>query len=804
MSKKKGAADKWVFEGEGAELVLMPHQVEAIEVIRETWKSFSGFSLNDDMGLGKTITSICAILAFHEQNLQGKRILIACPKAVIEHWLREIIKVIKGKFWFYNYSGVKRDEELNTLLETAEREDVVFVATTHQGFGEGSRFCFDICWDVLVIDESHVLRNSETLMFHSIVNLKRVKTLLLTGTPFNNKATDMASQCVLIDMPIINCHYELPVGVAKRQMSIEKIIKSPGIIWGVEGEWEPVKTGCSLAAFNHRLVGSFKLIETFPSHLWTVRGMMSGIEEIEKICLANRRKIRDEQTGIMVFSGDPKRQFLELKRAWSTCTINDICGLCLRTIRLMLSIDEGEPMIEVVIALDGVGLADDVVNLFEVVKAGLVRRAAITHWRGFWQYLLYMKDLEAEGGLEILAPVEKIAAKSAISAAGRLIRRFTIRRTKSQVREICDSVPPMEIEVRYVKLNEAESHLNRKVAEEFLRCWSNFTESMLINGGKGDVTSIITTITKWRQIVSLPELKLCHSKLWKGDFTYLDFLKKRQGTGKTGSDIDNLVYEVAEEKYGWKLKNPELVSVSESVSESELEEKETEGADEMEEEELNLIDEEVRGIPVPRPAGGIGKLRVAPLSSKLRGLLDLIYEIVVVKGEKCVVFSCWVGFLRICAEHLAAKGIWWGILEGSMSIGQRSAVVSDFGELEGGGVLLGSIKACGVGINLTCATTCIFCETSWNPFGEELQAMQRIHRIGQTKRTKSIYLVAKDASGIDTIDGFMRDLQDGKVLGALNILGEVYITNDQRSRVVGKQRGKLSQLAKIVRGAYVG
>lgn len=85
-------------------------------------------------------------------------------------------------------------------------------------------------------------------------------------------------------------------------------------------------------------------------------------------------------------------------------------------------------------------------------------------------------------------------------------------------------------------------------------------------------------------------------------------------------------------------------------------------------------------------------------------------------------------------------------------------------------VLLASIKACGVGLNLTKARHAIFTELSWNPFGEELQARQRIHRIGQSQTTWAIYLLGNVSPEQPGIDDYVCALQE-KMSSARSVLG---------------------------------
>ena len=88
---------------------------------------------------------------------------------------------------------------------------------------------------------------------------------------------------------------------------------------------------------------------------------------------------------------------------------------------------------------------------------------------------------------------------------------------------------------------------------------------------------------------------------------------------------------------------------------------------------------------------------------------------------------------------------------------------------------------CGVGLNLTCASTVILAEPWWNPFVEE-QAIDRVHRIGQRRDVRVLRLGVRDS-----VEGKIMDLQQRKRQLASQALGDA-------SRGAGHQRSGAMQL----------
>jgi SNF2 family DNA or RNA helicase len=125
--------------------------------------------------------------------------------------------------------------------------------------------------------------------------------------------------------------------------------------------------------------------------------------------------------------------------------------------------------------------------------------------------------------------------------------------------------------------------------------------------------------------------------------------------------------------------------------------------------------------------------------SKIDALLDQLGE-VIEGGHRALVFSQFTGFLGQVRERLDAAGVAYSYLDGSTR--NRPAVVQQFkdGTVP---VFLISLKAGGFGLNLTEADYCFLLDPWWNP-ATEAQAVDRTHRIGQTRNVMVYRLIARD------------------------------------------------------------
>jgi superfamily II DNA or RNA helicase len=131
----------------------------------------------------------------------------------------------------------------------------------------------------------------------------------------------------------------------------------------------------------------------------------------------------------------------------------------------------------------------------------------------------------------------------------------------------------------------------------------------------------------------------------------------------------------------------------------------------------------------------------ALLSSGKLDMFGELLEEVIDGGHRALVFSQFVGMLTLLREKLTAEGIEFCYLDGSTT--DRAGVVERFQTNAAIPVFLISLKAGGVGLNLTGADTVVHFDPWWNPAVED-QATDRAHRIGQTKVVTSYKLITRD------------------------------------------------------------
>jgi len=152
-------------------------------------------------------------------------------------------------------------------------------------------------------------------------------------------------------------------------------------------------------------------------------------------------------------------------------------------------------------------------------------------------------------------------------------------------------------------------------------------------------------------------------------------------------------------------------------------------------------------------------LRHFQSSTKIEALMEELH--LMNEGDpaaKAIVFSQYVAFLDLLEHRLMAAGIRVVKLNGGMAASAREAVLRLYKEDPAVTVILISLKAGGVALNLTVASHIYLMDPWWNP-AAEYQAIDRAHRLGQHKPIRAVRFVVRN-----TVEERILRLQDKKRL----------------------------------------
>ena len=138
-------------------------------------------------------------------------------------------------------------------------------------------------------------------------------------------------------------------------------------------------------------------------------------------------------------------------------------------------------------------------------------------------------------------------------------------------------------------------------------------------------------------------------------------------------------------------------------------------------------------------------------STKIEALLSILSAAHRKSGTKVIIFSQWTRFLDLITPRLSGAGYKFSRIDGTMSASARDTSLTSLDSDPNCTILLASLGVGAVGLNLTAANQVILCDSWWAPAIED-QAVDRVHRLGQTRNCTVWRLVVEGSIEERTLD----------------------------------------------------
>ncbi len=185
--------------GDGATLPAIAQPVEFTGTLRAyqttglRWLAFLerfglGACLADDMGLGKTIQLIALLLHERQAGDAVGPTLLVVPTSLIGNWLAELKRFAPPLVAHVHHGPQRREEALAAI---ARQRDVVI--TTYALVARDREILGEIDWWRVVLDEAQYIKNPPTRQTTAIRQLRAARRVALTGTPVENRLTELWS-----------------------------------------------------------------------------------------------------------------------------------------------------------------------------------------------------------------------------------------------------------------------------------------------------------------------------------------------------------------------------------------------------------------------------------------------------------------------------------------------------------------------------------------------------------------------------------------------------------------------------------
>uniref|UniRef100_A0A1B0G8Z8 Transcription termination factor 2 n=1 Tax=Glossina morsitans morsitans TaxID=37546 RepID=A0A1B0G8Z8_GLOMM len=328
-----------------------------------------------------------------------------------------------------------------------------------------------------------------------------------------------------------------------------------------------------------------------------------------------------------------------------------------------------------------------------------------------------------------------------------ILKTLMLRRTKAQLQEMGElsSLPQKRTELIEIELDKDEMKVYQKVMDYSHDVFARFLKQ------KAESYEILVLLLRLRQICCHPGLIV--SMLQNGDVQQMS-----SESEASESEFDDV---------------HQMSSVSEA-SKSKFDLLNKLATDDNSETPRDILSKSNSVFDLKRP------------SSKMRKVLEILTTSVLKANDKAIVVSQWIGVLEILGSHLEDAGISTLAFNGQIPVKKRQDIISEFNDPSSKKrVLLLSLTAGGVGLNLISANHLLLFDCHWNP-QLEAQAQDRIYRVGQKKNVIIHKFVCKD-----TVEERIQSLQKTKLALADSVLSggkasqDTKLTRDELQHLFG-------------------
>ncbi|KAK0985853.1 putative DNA helicase ino80 [Friedmanniomyces endolithicus] len=714
---------------------LKEYQLKGLNWLVNLYEQGINGILADEMGLGKTVQSISVMAYLAENHDIWGPFLVIAPASTLHNWQQEIARFVPN-IKVLPYWGSARDRKV--LRKFWDRKHITYtrdspfhvLVTSYQLVVHDAAYFQKVKWQYMILDEAQAIKSSQSSRWKSLLGFHCRNRLLLTGTPIQNNMQELWALLHFIMPSLFDNHDEFSEWFSK---DIENHAQSNSKL----NEDQLRRLHMILKPFMLRRVKKHvqkelgdKIEEdvycdlTYRQRAYysNLRNKISILDLIEKAAVGDEQDTATLMNLVMQFRKVCNHPDLfERAATWSPLSISHYAETAsfMREGHFVQQAYSVRNQIEY--WLPGV-LGND---------AGLLDVAGPVNAKAGWKRKMLLTDLSVWNERHVRQSEKKDGAFSWL--------RF-VDRSASDVA----NVARMSVIERAVELSRAgEDRLGR------LKVLYDGDEEQQENAGFTPVHSMLNIVER-------------NNRRPFAEVTEQGYLKRLLNVSQ--QTIDDKGYSVIEACYLPPSTAPpvELVCPSQHT----LAEKETTFFNIPIRQALNPISAATEAAllerKVPLSKWPTTNLLPAPESQKQRftsiqvpsmrrfvtdsgklARLDRLLRELKEGGHRVLLYFQMTRMIDLMEEYLTYRNYKYCRLDGSTKLEDRRDTVAAFQSNPDLFVFLLSTRAGGLGINLTSADTVIFYDSDWNPTIDS-QAMDRAHRLGQTRQVTVYRLITRN------------------------------------------------------------
>ncbi|KAJ6967994.1 chromatin-remodeling ATPase INO80 [Populus alba] len=746
---------------------LKEYQLKGLQWLVNCYEQGLNGILADEMGLGKTIQAM-AFLAHlaEEKNIWGPFLVVA-PASVLNNWADEISRFCPDLKTLPYWGGLQERMVLRKNINPKRlyRREAGFhiLITSYQLLVSDEKYFRRVKWQYMVLDEAQAIKSANSIRWKTLLSFNCRNRLLLTGTPIQNNMAELWALLHFIMPTLFDSHEQFNEWFSKgienhaehggtlneHQLNRLHAILKPFMLRRVKKDVvseltrkTEVTVHCKLSsrqqAFYQAIKNKISLAELFDSnrgHLneKKIMNLMNIVIQLRKVC--NHPELFERNEGITYFYfGEIPNSFLpspfgELEDIHYSGGRNPITYKIPKAVH-----NEIVQSSEVLCSAIGRGFGrESFQKHFNIFSSENVYRSVFALDNSS-DSLLMKSGAFGFSHLMDLSPAE-VAFLAISSFMERLL--FSIMRWG---RRFLDGIIDLLMkDIENDHSNYLEKHKVRAVTRMLLMPSRSETDILRRKIATGPADTPFEALVNSHQDRLLSNIKLLHS-------TYT-FIPRTRAPPIGGQCSDrNFAYQMMEELHQPMVKR--LLTGFARTS--------TFNGPRKPEPPHPLIQEIDSELPVSQPAlqltykifgscppmQSFDPAKLLTDSGKLQ-TLDILLKRLRAENHRVLLFAQMTKMLNILEDYMNYRKYRYLRLDGSSTIMDRRDMVRDFQLRNDIFVFLLSTRAGGLGINLTAADTVIFYESDWNPT-LDLQAMDRAHRLGQTKDVTVYRLICKE------------------------------------------------------------
>ncbi|CAN6484002.1 unnamed protein product [Victoria cruziana] len=748
---------------------LKEYQLKGLQWLVNCYDQGLNGILADEMGLGKTIQAM-AFLAHlaEEKNIWGPFLVVA-PASVLNNWADEISRFCPDLKTLPYWGGLQERTILRKNINPKRlyRRESCFhiLITSYQLLVMDEKYFKRVKWQYMVLDEAQAIKSSSSIRWKTLLSFNCRNRLLLTGTPIQNNMAELWALLHFIMPTLFDSHEQFNEWFSKgienhaehggtlneHQLNRLHAVLKPFMLRRVKKDVisemtskKEVTVHCKLSsrqqAFYQAIKNKISITELFDGsrgHLneKKILSLMNIVIQLRKVCNHPELFERNEGNTSFYFGEIPNSllppPFGELEDVHYAGSHNPIKYEIPKLVYQETLGDAKLPQ-----SIMGRKVHSEVPErLFNIYSPENIYKSAIQQSEGFAQSIPVNSGTFGFSRLIGLSP-DEFSYLAKVSVFGRLL--FAIMTwDRKYLDEIIDSFLESE------KSNLQLEGLGKATIKAVTR--------MLLLPARSDLSLLRRKFATGPGNAPYEELVTSHHDRFMSNMklissTYTFIPRGRAPPVDVHCSDRSFAYQLLEELHHPWLKRlfvgfartSEFNGPRRSLKSHHL---------------IQEIDAELPIVqPVLQltykifgsspPMQSFDPAKMLTDSGKLQ-TLDILLKRLRAENHRVLLFAQMTKMLNILEDYMNYRKYRYLRLDGSSTIMDRRDMVRDFQRRNDIFVFLLSTRAGGLGINLTAADTVIFYESDWNPT-LDLQAMDRAHRLGQTKEVTVYRLICKE------------------------------------------------------------